>query len=91
MLAVPSILKMRERFVHRFHLHVLDGDCLIPDLEGEELRSELEACTVWLETVREILASSHHYGPGDQWAGRSLVLTDAAGQELLVLPFSAAA
>jgi hypothetical protein len=92
MAGAPSILKkMGERFVHRFHLNVLDGDRLIPDLDGEELRSELEACTVALETAREIMANSHHHGSQDQWAGRSLILTDAAGQELLVLPFSAAA
>jgi hypothetical protein len=77
--------------MRRFHLNILDGDHLIPDLDGEELRSELEACNVALETVREIMAQPHPYGSRDTWASRSLVLTDAAGQELLVLPFAAAA
>jgi hypothetical protein len=77
--------------MRRFHLHVLDGDNLIPDLEGEELRSEFEACIVALETVREIMARPHPLASQDAWAARSLVLTDAAGQELLVLPFAVAA
>jgi hypothetical protein len=77
--------------VRRFHLNVLDGDHLIPDPDGEELRSEFEACIVAMETVREIMESPHPYGPQENWAARSLVLTDAAGQELLILPFSAVA
>ena len=77
--------------MRRFHLNVLDGDHLIPDPDGEELGSEFEACIVALETVREIMACPHPYGPQKKCAARSLVLTDAAGQELLVLPFAAAA
>ena len=77
--------------MRRFHLNVLDGDHLIPDPDGEELSSEFEACIVAMETVREIMESPHPYGPQEKWAARSLVLTDAAGQELLVLPFAAAA
>jgi hypothetical protein len=75
----------------RFFLNVLDGETLIPDLEGDELRSELEACIVALETVREMMALPDRYGSPERWAKRSLVLTDAAGEELLVLPFAAAA
>jgi hypothetical protein len=77
--------------VRRFYLNVLDGDNLIPDPDGEELRSEFEACIVALETVREIMACPHPYGPQEKWATRSLVLTNAAGQQLLVLPFAGAA
>jgi hypothetical protein len=77
--------------VRRFYLNVLDGDNFIPDPDGEELRSEFEACIVALETVREIMACPHPYGRQAKWAARSLVLTDAAGHELLVLPFAGAA
>jgi hypothetical protein len=77
--------------VQKFHLNVLDGNNLILDLDGEELRSEFEACIVALETVREIMACPHPCGTHEKWARRSLVLTDAAGQELLILPFAEAA
>ena len=69
-----------------FFLHVRDGDRLIRDPDGSVFR-DLEAVrSEAIESARELMASGIADG-GRIGIERSMVVCDASGTELLVVPF----
>jgi hypothetical protein len=72
----------------RFYFHLKDGDDLTLDEEGSELPGIDAARKEALRTAREMLSEAIKQGAEKVW--EALVIADASGRTIEVLPLAAA-
>ncbi|MFC5483162.1 DUF6894 family protein [Microvirga aerilata] len=70
----------------RYYRHIRQGDRLIQDPEGVELRDLDAARAEAIQGIRDILAEAIKRGT-DNPLDDAIVITDEAGRELMTIPF----
>lgn len=70
----------------RYYRHIRQGDYLIQDPEGIELSGLDAARAEVIDGIRDLVAEAIRRGR-DDWVKDAIVITDAAGQELMTIPF----
>lgn len=70
--------------VPRYFFTLRDGD-LFPDEEGQELPDDDAARAAAVESARELMAESLRRGSLD--LRETIVITDAFGREVMIVPF----
>jgi hypothetical protein len=72
----------------RYHLSIRYRDRLYRDEEGEDIPSEIEMKLRALETARDLIGTPSFTIP--DWLDCTLEVTNAAGETVLILPFTEA-
>lgn len=71
-----------------FYMNIGDNGYIIPDPEGDEFSTAVEAVENARATVRDILARPETYGERVAWERRRIEIVDETGARISEVPFS---